>query len=223
LREVITSQITLKIWASIDTMAADLSPEAFRRALLRMKREGCSILVSCGDDVGTARASQRTLGAMPSYSRVLVTGDEDGLGERLPRGVTADSDSLSVVNFRDVFAESPDPQTRADGLRDTVCDAVETFDSSGLGPGELRVSLDSVTDVAGEVGGDRTLDVTDAITDSVRGVCGMAYYHVDADDEETRASHAASCDAEVEVRTDGGSVYQRWHLPERGSTGWVLL
>ncbi|SFR38113.1 hypothetical protein SAMN04487947_0684 [Halogeometricum rufum] len=204
-------------------MAADLAPEEFRRALLRLKREGCSILVSSDDDVGTDRASRRTLGAVPSYSRVLVTGDEDGLGDRLPRGVTTDSDSVSVVNFRDVFAESSDPQTRADGLRDTVCDAVETFDKGGIGPGELRVSVDSVTEVAGEVGGDRTLDVTDAITDSVSGVCGMAYYHVDADDEETRASHASSCDAEVEVRTDGGTVYQRWHLPERGSTGWVHL
>lgn len=206
-------------------MCAELSPEAFRRSLLRMKREGCSILVSAGDDLSTERASRRTMGVVPSYSRVLVTAaDSDEIGSRLPRGVTTDSDRVSVVNHRDVFASSADdPQASADGLRDTVCDAVETFETAGLAPGELRLTVDAVGELVDEVGCDRTVDLTDDITDSVCGVSGMAYYHVDACDGATRTSLSSSCDAEVEVRTDGGHVYQRWHLPERGSTRWLHL
>lgn len=190
-----------------------------------MKHEGCSILVVCDDDVSTARASRRTMGTAPSYFRVIVSGEgRDALDSRLPRGVTADSERVSVVNHRDVLAESSDPQAGADGLRDTVCDAVETFEMDGnLGPGELRLSVDAVDEVVEEVGDDRTFDLTGAITDSVRGVCGMAYYYVDASDEATRELLSSSCDAEVEVRADDDRVYQRWHLPDGGSTDWLHL
>lgn len=205
-------------------MSEELSPEEFRRGLLRMKHEGCSILVSSRDDRCATRASRRTLGSVPSYSRVIVSGEDDNvLGDRLPAGVTADSDCVSVVDHRDVLTSATDAETGVDDLRTSVCDAVDSFDASNPGPGELRLSLDTVTEVAGEVGGDLTCDLTDAITDSVCDACGMAYYHVDADDEATRASLSESCDAEVEVRADGGVVYQRWHLPEAGSTGWLHL
>lgn len=207
-------------------MSAELQPKTFRRALLRMKRDGCSILVSCADDLCTTRASRRTLGSLPSYPRIVVTAEEDGetLRERLPRGVDADSDSVAVVNFRDIFETASTPQTGVDGLRDTICDAVDTFDvSKSLGPGELRLSVDSMAELTETVGGDRTVDLLDGVTDSVVDVCGMAYYHVDDDGGAFRDSLSASCDAQVDVRSEDGKIYQRWHLPERGSTRWLHL
>ncbi|SFR35412.1 DUF7504 family protein [Halogeometricum limi] len=208
-------------------MSAELQPEAFRRSLLRLKQDGCSILVSCDDDLCTARASRRTLGAVPSYSRVIVLTDEadrDSLGDRLPRGVGPESDGLSVVDFHDIFEQSSDPAASVDGLRTSVDDAIQTFGASNtLGPGELRLSLDSAGGLADAVGNELTVDATNGITDSVLGEKGMAYYHVDADDTEVRESLASTCDAEVEVRADGETIHQRWHLPDQGSTRWLHL
>ncbi|MDS0296326.1 DUF7504 family protein [Halogeometricum luteum] len=191
-----------------------------------MKQGGCSILVSCDDDLCTKRASRRTLGSLPEYPRVVVTAEEDDetLRERLPRGVDTGSESVSVVNFRGILDEASTPQDGADGLRDTVCDAVDTFDASGsLGPGELRLSVDSMAELTETVGDDRTVDLLGGVTDSVVGVRGMAYYHVDADDTPFRDSLAASCDAQVDVRSEDDRIYQRWHLPEHGSTRWLHL
>lgn len=207
-------------------MSAELQPETFRRALLRMKQGGCAVLVSCDDDLCTKRASRRTLGSLPEYPRVVVTSEEDDetLRDRLPRGVDAGSESVSVINFRSILEEASTPQVGADDLQDTVCDAVDTFDASGsLGPGELRLSVDSMAELTETVGDDRTVDLLDGVTDSVVGVRGMAYYHVDADDAAFRDSLAASCDAQVDVRSEDDQIYQRWHLPEHGSTRWLHL
>lgn len=206
-------------------MSAELPPEEFRRCLLRMKHEGCSTLVSCHGGLSTVRASRRVLGSAPSYSRVLVSAaGRDALCDRLPRGVTVDSDSVAVVDYREVFAASAEPAAAAEALREEVCEAVEAFRTDGtLGPGELRLHLDAVGRVVDEVGRGRALDLIADVTDPVRDACGMAYYLADDCDVETRNSLSAFCDAEVEVRVDGGDVYQRWHLPGRGSTPWLHM
>jgi hypothetical protein len=190
-----------------------------------MKQDGCTVLVSCDDDLCTKRASRRTLGSLPEYPRVVVTAEEgdETLGERLPRGVDTGSESVSVVGFRGILDEASTPQAGADGLRDTVCDAVDTFDASGsLGPGELRLSVGSMAELTETVGDDRTVDLLGGVTDSVVDVSGMAYYHVDGDGA-FRDSLAASCDAQVDVRAEDDRIYQRWHLPEHGSTRWLHL
>ena len=224
----------------------DCTAHEFQEVLKRFKQEGCNLLVTgaVSEDV-TVRATRTLLGAPDAdRKRVVALGDSRRrtVGERLPPGVTADDPDVWVVDQcakqRSVpqAARSADvnlPTERDDRdslgqLREEVVVAIDYFEeaSDGLAPSELRLSVASLDRLAHESDPDALARFVRSVSAMVRGVRGMAHYHLARpDDDELVERLSPLFDARVELRKrDGLPTEQRWHVPQyEQTTEWVRL
>ncbi|WP_458188336.1 DUF7504 family protein [Haladaptatus sp. NG-WS-4] len=219
------------------------SPE-FHEVLSEFKERGCNILVSGRvSETTTNRTTIQLLGATTEErKRVLVLTDASAryVGAKLPPGTTVDDADVWAIGWgsdkRAVGAIStPTGPTlysaTATGLRELRADivtAVSFFDewADGLAPAELRLSFDSLVKPLEQCDRDDVERFVRIVTALVRGVSGMAHYHLPLpDDDELVRELSPLFDARVEVDQGDGLVpKQRWHVPEYDqTTNWVRI
>jgi hypothetical protein len=208
------------------TVSADVSPSVFRRALIRLKRNGCAILVSGDDDACDARQCRRFLGVAPSYRRLFVltdgTADRD-VRERLPAGIDPERDGVAVVDVGTTAVSDADSGPDLDELGAVVLDALDSLTGTEtLAPGELRVCLDSAGALYDAATPTEYSRFARTVADAVRAHSGMLFFYV-SDHHDASEELASVCDAIVEVRAVTGGLEHRWRLPDEGATRWVRL
>lgn len=224
----------------------DCSAHEFQEVLKRFKQEGCNLLVTgaVSEDV-TVRATRTLLGSPDAdRKRVVALGDSRrrSVGERLPPGVVPDDSDVWIIDQhtkqRSVpqAVRSADVDLPTDGddrdalrqLREEVVVAIDYFEEAtdGLNPSELRLSVSSLGWLAHEEDPDAVARFVRSVSAMVRGVRGMAHYHLARpDDDELVERLSPLFDARVELRKrDGLPTEQRWHVPEyEQTTEWVRL
>lgn len=224
----------------------------FQEVLARLKVEGCNLLLT-GEVPGEVAdvASRRLLGA-PSEDRkrllVFTDASVDRVPARLPGGVGPTDPDVRVVEQAEctrsaaasltdagpgIDAAAPPFPVRSVGedlaeLRTAIGDAVSEFDEAtgGLEPAQFRLSVDSVRLLLDEHPPDAVSKFLRTVTALVKGVRGMAHYHLPVPDESGPVASVTSLfDARIELRQRDGMIpEQRWHVPARGQrTNWVRL
>ncbi|WP_128475747.1 DUF7504 family protein [Halorussus pelagicus] len=222
----------------------DCSTNEFQEVLKRLKRDGCNLLVTgaVSEDV-TIEATRTLLGAPTAErKRILALADSqsENVRERLPSGVESEDPDVWLVDQetcqRSVpkAAESAATHLPADEsdrsplgrLREEIILAIDFFADAGLDPSELRLSVSSLGRLTHEHGPDRVARFVRSVSAMVRGVHGMAHYHLPTpDDDEMVERLSGLFDARVELRKrDGVPTEQRWHVPEHDqTTEWLRL
>lgn len=214
----------------------------FQTWLQRLKQRGSNILVT-GDvpDWISAKAARVLFGYGERRYRILALIDRtiDSPESRLPKHASAADATTWIIDQRNGERSIPaaatsaasylDPPEKDDvhQLRDEIQTAISYYEEreNGLAPAELRVGVDSLfpliqRDMRATKQSLRTLGAT------VRGVRGMAHYHLRVADEEDIVSDLTPLfDARIELRRKPGmKAEQRWHVPELDKTTvWVEL
>ncbi|UPW00250.1 hypothetical protein M0R88_17290 [Halorussus gelatinilyticus] len=224
----------------------DCSTHEFQEVLKRLKHDGCNLLVTgaVSEDV-TVQATQTLLGAPDAErKRVIALADPsaESAYERLPPGVESDDPDVWIIDQdacqRSVpkAAESATASLPSEGtdrsalgrLREEVVVAIDFFADAdgGLDPSELRLSVSSLGRMAHEHDPDRIARFVRSVSAMVKGVHGMAHYHLPRpDDDEVVEQLGPLFDARIELRKrDGLPTEQRWHVPQHDqTTEWVRL
>ncbi|WP_128476811.1 DUF7504 family protein [Halorussus pelagicus] len=215
-----------------------------RLKLRRLKQRGCNLLVTGNvrEEV-SRRATRKLLGAPEvSRSRLLALTDRDredavsllpddvGVTDERVRFVGYDCDTrtaASSVASESVATDASQSACDLDGFQTALCNAMTTakIAQSGLEPAEFRLSLYTLSYLVNrhdETAIDRFLS---ALGDHVRGVGGMAHYHLPvADDSKPVQRFGPLFDARIELREKNGRPEQRWHFPDDDcSTVWFGL
>ncbi|GAB3025517.1 DUF7504 family protein [Natronobiforma cellulositropha] len=112
-------------------------------------------------------------------------------------------------------------------LGSEVIDTVTAFDedADGLEPSELRVCVDSLAPLLVDHRPENVFRLLHVITSWVRQVNGMGHFHLPVALEHDAVNLLEPLfDAIVEVRANGGTNEQRWHLrDQRTSSEWLPL
>jgi hypothetical protein len=230
-------------WASF---RGDGSNCEFQEVLKRFKHDGCNLLVTgaVSEDV-TVQATRTLLGSADAErKRVVALADSgsESVGERLPPGVDSSGPDVWLVDqqtqqrsvpkaVRSADVELPtatDDRDTLGDLREEIVVAIDYFDEAdgGLDPAELRLSVSSLDRLAHEHDPDEIARFVRSVSAMVRGVRGMAHYHLPRpDDDEIVERLSPLFDARVELRKrDGLPTEQRWHVPKFDQqTDWVRL
>lgn len=216
----------------------ELDTVTFHRELARLKRDGCSLLVtgSVCDSIGQ-EMTQKLLGAVDEQRhRVLAltdqtTEDVDGL---LPERVHPDDPDVWVIDYesssRDTLVRngsSPTIPPSLAELREETCDIITEIaeQSGGLDAAELRVSVFTLEHLLHAHEFEAVREFVRTVSACVREVNGMVHFHVlDADGSEAVQMVADLFDARIELRRRNGETQQRWHLSGYDDpTAWVSI
>ena len=224
----------------------DCSAHEFQEVLKRFKQEGCNLLVTgaVSEDV-TVQATRTLLGSPDAdRKRIVALGDSRrrNVRERLPPSVAPDDPDVWIIDqdatqrsvpkaakSADVELPTPtDDRTVLNRLREEVIVAIDYFAEAndGLSPSELRLSVSSLDRLAHEQDADAVARFVRSVSAMVRGVRGMAHYHLPRPDDDEVVDRLSSLfDARIELRKrDGLPTEQRWHVPEyEQTTDWVRL
>lgn len=219
----------------------DANPR-FSKWLANLKQIGSNILIT-GEvpEAVSAQASRKFFGREERRFRVLGLTDRtiSSADARLPEDASFADPTTWLVDQRcgersvpataaSVTAEL-DPLNTDDArqLREEIQTAISFYDekSGGLDPSELRVGVDSLFPLV-ERDLSATRRVLRTLGATVRGVHGMAHYHlrVPAEDE-TIEELMHLFDARVELRKrPRRDPEQRWYAPEiDATTPWMQL
>lgn len=214
----------------------------FAKWLSDLKQSGSNILITGAvPDAVSARASRHFFGREERRFRILGLTDQTitSGGARLPDDASFDDPTSWIIDQRRgersvpvtancVTSDLNPPETDdAQQLCDEVQTAISFYEkqASGLDPAELRVGIDSLFPLVQE-----DLSTTEhtlrTLGATVRGVQGMAHYHLRVhDDDEIVDELMPLFDARVELRKlSRRNPEQRWHAPEiDAKTMWMRL
>ncbi len=186
----------------------------------------------------TAQATQRLLGdPHRDRKRLLVFTDAspEHVEHSLPPNVRRNDESTQIIEscgtYRSTPSESQSTDTRdceVEHLRNELAHATSYFDTvtDGLGPGELRVSIDSLEPILGANNRPATVRFLRDLSALVRGVRGIEHVHLRLSDESPIVRELSPLfDARIELRKrDALIAEQRWHVPKRDiTTAWSQL
>ena len=227
------------------TSRGERSTHEFREALTSLKRDGCNLLVTGTVAEDATEAATRTLLGAPDADRkrivALAESTERGVGDRLPVGVDSAGPNVWLVDQRthqrsvpkavqenDVTLPSADDGNELARLREEIIVAIDYFErrDDGLDPSELRLSVSSLGWLTHECDADAVAKFVRSVGAMVRGVHGMAHYHLPRPDDADLVERLAPLfDARIELRQrEGLPIEQRWHLMEdEQTTDWVRL
>ncbi|WP_135852935.1 DUF7504 family protein [Halorussus salinus] len=214
----------------------------FSKWLANLKQTGSNILLT-GEvpDAVSARASRYLFGSADRRFRVLALTDQTirNADTRLPTDTSRDAPETWVIDQRSgersVPATArgfmPDSDTLQTDDAQQLCDEVQAAisfyaeETDGLDPAELRVGVDSLFPLVRE---DRatTERVLRTLCATVRGVQGMAHYHLRVPDDDDLVTELGDLfDARVELRKrPRRNPEQRWHaLDIDAVTPWMEL
>lgn len=214
----------------------------FQAWLEQLKARGSNILVTGNvPDRISAKAARILFGRDERRYRILSLIDRtiDSSESRFPETVSTDDAMTWLIDQRSGERSVPDAALSAASyldppekdnvrqLRDEIQTAISFYEerSNGLDPGELRVGIDSLFPLI-----QRDLQATKhslrTISATIRGVRGMAHYHLRVPDDDTVVRELTPLfDARIELRRNPGlKPEQRWHAPELDeTTAWVEL
>mgnify|MGYP006279497171 FL=1 len=112
-------------------------------------------------------------------------------------------------------------------FRGALCNAITKakIGQSGFDPAELRISVFTLSYLLNRHDPAAVDRFVSAVGDHVRGVDGMAHYHLPvADDSQSVRRLSSLFDARIELREKHGRPEQRWHFPDDDvRTVWVGL
>jgi hypothetical protein len=112
-----------------------------------------------------------------------------------------------------------------DALAQSMLETVNEFErlGAGLEPGELRVSVETLTTLIDVNGQEAVFRMIHLLNHIVRENDGLAYYHLPVERESAVVRMFASLfDAVVELRLDPDGLKQRWHVENEGITSdWM--
>lgn len=214
----------------------------FTKWLSELKQTGSNILITgeVPDEV-SAQASRYLFGRELRRFRVLALTDQtiENAEARLPADTSADDPDTWIIDQRcgersvpatagDFTTDLRTPETAdAQALCNEIQTAISFYDekADGLDPAALRVGVDSLfpllqDDRSATERALRTLGAT------VRGVQGMAHYHLRVpDDDEIVEELMGLFDARIELRKrPRRNPEQRWYAPDiDAKTPWMEL
>lgn len=231
------------------------SPEkAFLRRVSNLKQVGCNLLITGAvrEEV-SHQVTQKLLGAPEvPRTRILALTDQDqtDVPDLLPGDVGLRDERVHVVNHNS-GTRSADAATSSassassvsspsstssrarrnrqdlDELQTRICNEIATakIAQSGFDPAELRVSLFTLSYLVNQHDITAIDRFVSAISDHVRGVSGIAHFHLPLpDDSKTVQRLSPLFDARIELREKHGHPEHRWHLPESDTTtSWFGL
>ncbi|WP_458206768.1 DUF7504 family protein [Haladaptatus sp. NG-SE-30] len=214
----------------------------FQPWLRKLKQRGSNILVTGNvPDTVSARAARTLFGRVHRRYRILALIDRTihDPETRLPDYASVEDSTTWLIDQRHGERSVPAAATAVTSylnppqkndihqLRDEIQTAISFFEDhdGGLEPAELRVGVDSLFPfVQREMAA--TKRALRTITATVRGVHGMAHYHLRvSDDDDVVDELDPLFDARIELRKRPGlKPEQRWHAPELDvTTVWVEL
>jgi len=177
-----------------------------------------------------------------SRTRLLALTDYPSadVGNLLPSDASVDDEAVHLLDYdcgtRTATTAASADSSHAAGdcgrqdlgeFRTDVCDAITTLKraENGFDPAQLRVSVFTLSYLVSQHDSETVEQFVSAVGDHVRGVSGMAHFHLPvADDSEAVQRLAPLFDVRIELREKNGLPEQRWHFPERDvSTAWVGL
>lgn len=222
--------------------------EGVRRELQYLKQHGCNLLVTGNvrEEV-SHRVTRKLLGA-PEVPRTrllaLTDHDSEDAPALLPGNVGATDERVHLVEYgcgtRAATAATPSESDPASSVTETawggrdlddfqseLCNAITTakIAESGFDPAELRISLFTLWYLVNQHDSTAVDRFVSTVGDHVRGVRGMAHYHLPIADDSTPVRRLSPLfEARIELREKHGRPEQRWHFPDDDvSTVWVEL
>lgn len=214
----------------------------FTKWLSELKQSGSNILFTgeVPHEV-SAQASRSLFGRELRRFRILALTDKtiENAEVRLPDDTSPEDPNTWIIDQR--CGERSVPATAGDFTTDLgtlesgdareLCDEIQTAISfydekaDGLDPAELRVGVDSLSPLVRDdrPATERALRTLGA---TVRGVQGMAHYHLRvSDDDEIVAELMDLFDARIELRKrPRRNPEQRWYAPDiNAKTPWMEL
>ncbi|WP_231184245.1 hypothetical protein [Haladaptatus sp. DYF46] len=206
----------------------------FTEWLSGLKASGSNLLVTGEVPETTSAEFSRTLFGQGERTRVLGLVDPS----------TPAAESYLPVSFEDPQTRVIDRRPEDRGLasrsssieqltidrqtfRSEVVSAISSHEeqNDGFAPAELRLGLDSIGML--EINDDLVSvgQFLRGLTAIVRGVRGMAHYHLRVPDDDPMVAELSPLfDARIELRKRPGRAEQRWHVPNLDeTTHWVEL
>ncbi|WP_458206129.1 DUF7504 family protein [Haladaptatus sp. NG-SE-30] len=207
----------------------------FTQWLAGLKSHGSNLLVTGAVPKETSATFSRTLFGQGRRTRILALTDPTALDadEHLP--VSPDVPNTRIIDHRidsratatEPTASTAQPEFDRRTLRSELISAIGHFDDEvgGFDPAELRLGIDSIEVLAGDDELVSRNQFLRSITAIVRGVCGMAHYHLRVPDDDPLVDELSPLfDARIELRKRPGRAQQRWHVSTLGeTTHWVEL
>jgi hypothetical protein len=206
----------------------------FMEWLSGLKASGSNLLVTGEVPETTSAEFSRTLFGQGERTRVLGLVDPSTPGAESYLPVSPVNPQTQVIDRRpeDRGLTSSRPgieQLTVDRqtFRSKVISAISSHEerNDGFAPAELRLGLDSVGML--EVNDDLVSvgQFLRGLTAIVRGVRGMAHYHLRVPDDDPMVAELSPLfDARIELRKRPGWTEQRWHVPNLDeTTHWVEL
>jgi hypothetical protein len=214
--------------------ASDVQDVTFMEWLSGLKASGSNLLITGEVPETTSAEFSRTLFGQGRRTRVLGLVDPSTPAAESYLPVSPGSPQTRVVDRRPedraMTTSSSDtdrPAIDRQTFRSKVVSAISVHEeqNDGFAPAELRLGLDSVDML--EVNDDLVSvgQFLRGLTAIVRGVRGMAHYHLRIPDDDPMVAELSPLfDARIELRKRPGWAEQRWHVPELDeTTHWVEL
>lgn len=220
---------------------ARMAEEAFSDELLRLKRQGASVLVTGSSRSDHRRnAYRRLMGCTADRVRrrvVVSTTDTHHYVSQVLADV--DPETLSVIAYgeqtRGVAPSGPTPGpsndgsiTKVDTLADlgvAISSAIDAFetDASELEPAEVRVGIDSLLPLLEEYGAQRVFKFLHLINGRTQHIHGMSHCHLPVNRDAAIVPMLSPLfDVVVERRERHGDTQERWILDDGAHcSGWL--
>jgi hypothetical protein len=202
--------------------------EVFADALAELKERGCMLLLAGRGDAARRGACRRLLGQSVAESRrrlFVLTGGADTHPHSQEPGATTVAYDTTVRSAAAAPAGETADRTVDGSLGDlhaAVAEGIDDIDrdAGGLGPGQLRLCLDSADSLLAEEDSATVFRFLHGLRGVVRDADAMCHVHLPvAFDAEDVQLLTPLFDAVIETRPDGR---HRWHLREPElTTDWL--
>ena len=204
-----------------------------RDAFRELKQRGPQVLVT-GDvpEAVSRRATRRLLGhPEEKRRRVLALTDSDaGRDDWFPGDYSTDDEGVTLIGAGELRGSAAVGGPAAgdgkdDALVRLVGDEIQSWHPDETPPpAVLRVGVYSLETLLEAHGVEAVRELAYQLTGEVRRARGMGHYHLPREPGSEAVSDLQFVfDARLELRRSTGVPEQRWHLPGRGTTGWVEL
>ncbi len=205
-----------------------------RDAFRELKQRGPQVLVT-GDvpEAVSRRATRRMLGHPDEdrYRILSLTDSDVSTDQWFPGQYSRDDEDVSFIGASDLrgsvaVGDGNQGEPAEDALVRTVSEEITSWCPDGGSPpaAVLRVGVYSLETVLETHGVEAVRKLAYQLTGEVRRARGMGHYHLPREPGSEAVSDLQFVfDARLELRTSTGGPEQRWHLPGRGTTGWVEL
>lgn len=229
------------------------NPRAFSAMLQEFREDGCNILVTGTDELTDAAAATRVFTGAPDRQRYRVLAFTAlqalpaNVNRFLPDAVAATDDAVTVVDCHTTDrgtteaasgnptvpgAPPPEPAPTPPapslaGFQTDLSRSLASIEAAAapLEPAGLRLSLLYLHSLIESFEADRVKQFCRVIGAQVRGLSGMAYYHLGTTPPNPWITEFRPVfDARVDIARRDGDLCQKWHVHEYDyETDWVPL